>query len=219
MKLIKKHIFRGTIEVKTGLHIGGSKTSLDIGGLDSPVIKTPNGIPYIPGSSLKGKIRSLLAKKEGANCISEPKNKKQDIEYKVESELLTKLFGCSDNGREQKTRLIFRDALLDTEKFRETFSNTDLLATEYTEEKFENTIDRQSGKAKGGGLRSIERVPAGAVFNFEIILDEYEGDNIEENKKTLKESFDLLKNDYLGGSGSRGYGHIAIEYTLSEKDF
>lgn len=207
MKLIKKYIFRGTIKVKTGLHIGGSKTSLDIGGLDSPVIKTPNGIPYIPGSSLKGKIRSLLALKEGAKDIAS------------ESDELRKLFGCSDKEKEQKTRLIFRDALLDTEKFRETFSNTDLLATEYTEEKFENTIDRQSGKAKGGGLRSMERVPAGAIFNFEIILDEYEGDNIEKNKKTLKESFDLLKNDYLGGSGSRGYGHIAIEYTLSEKDF
>lgn len=207
MKLINKHIFKGTIELKTGLHIGGSKSGLDIGGLDSPVIKTPNGIPYIPGSSLKGKIRSLLAIKEGARVIN------------LESETLRKLFGCSDKGKEEKTRLIFRDALLNTDKFKEQFKNSELLATEYTEEKYENNIDRLSGKASNGGLRSIERVPAGAVFNFEIILDQYENDDINKNIETLKEGFKLLENDYLGGSGTRGYGHIAIEYTISEKDF
>lgn len=211
MKLIKKHIFKGTIELKTGLHIGGSKSGLDIGGLDSPVIKTPNGIPYIPGSSLKGKIRSLLALKEGAKDIdSEP-------------ETLKKLFGCpnknndndKNNDTKQKTRLIFRDALLDTDQFKKDFENSNLLATEYTEEKYENNIDRVKGSASNGGLRSIERVPAGAVFNFEIILDGYKGDNIDENKKILKEGFKLLENDYLGGSGTRGYGHIEI--TIKEE--
>lgn len=124
MKLIKKHFFRGTIELKTGLHIGGAKSSLDIGGLDSPVIKTAKGVPYIPGSSLKGKIRSLLAMQEGAKEIGE------------ESDKLLRLFGCSDDGKVQKTRLIFRDALLDIDKFEEKFKNSELLATKYTEEKF-----------------------------------------------------------------------------------
>jgi CRISPR-associated RAMP protein, csm3 family len=204
MKLIKKHFFRGTIELKTGLHIGGAKSSLDIGGLDSPVIKTAKGVPYIPGSSLKGKIRSLLAMQEGAKEIGE------------ESDKLLRLFGCSDAGKEQKTRLIFRDALLDIDKFEEKFKNSELLATKYTEEKFENTIDRLSGKTKGG-LRSIERVPAGAVFNFEIVLDEYDSDNIEENKKIMKEAFQLLENDYIGGSGTRGYGHVGIVIDKEEE--
>lgn len=214
MKLIKKHIFKGTITLESGLHIGGSKSSMDIGGLDSSVIKTAKGIPYIPGSSLKGKMRSLLAMKEGANYISLPKDSK--LNDKQESNLLLKLFGCSDKGREQKTQLIFRDALLDVEKFKETFANSELLVTEYTEEKYENTIDRLQGKARNGGLRQMERVPAGSIFNFEIVLDEYEGDNIEENITTLKKGFELLQDDYLGGSGTRGYGKITINYTEPE---
>lgn len=216
MKLIKKHIFRGTIELGTGLHIGGSKSSMDIGGLDSAVIKTANGIPYIPGSSLKGKIRSLLAIKEGATHITLPKDKKHEEYEKGESEPLLKLFGCSDKEKGQKSRLIFRDAHLDVAKFKETFANSELLVTEYTEEKFENTIDRLQGKAANGGLRQMERVPAGAVFNFEIVLDVYDTDNAEENLKTLKHGFELLENDYLGGSGTRGYGKVIIKYDEPE---
>ncbi|MFN4227892.1 MAG: type III-A CRISPR-associated RAMP protein Csm3, partial [Candidatus Ratteibacteria bacterium] len=59
-----KIIIKGFIEVKTGLRIGGTTTGLKIGGLDQPVIKDPLGRPYIPGSSLKGKLRSLIEKKE-----------------------------------------------------------------------------------------------------------------------------------------------------------
>ena len=88
----------------------------------------------------------------------------------------------------------------------------------YTEEKFENTIDRLSGKTKDKGLRSIERVPAGAVFNFEIVLDEYDSDNIEENKKIMQEAFRLLENDYIGGSGTRGYGHVGIVIDKDEDE-
>ncbi|MDO4763650.1 MAG: type III-A CRISPR-associated RAMP protein Csm3 [Flavobacteriaceae bacterium] len=197
MKLIKKHVFRGEIELKSGLHIGGNKSSLDIGGLDSPVIKTVNGVPYIPGSSLKGKMRSLLAMKEGADEISK------------ESKKLKQMFGSSEQGMEEKTRLMFRDAQLNIEKFKESFAQSILLVTEYTEEKWENKIDRKSGKAEGG-LRQTERVPAGSVFSFEIVLDEYEGDETSKYIETLKQGFELLENDYIGGSGSRGYGHIKI---------
>lgn len=211
MKLIKKHTYKGTITLETGLHIGGSKSTLDIGGLDSPVIKTAKGIPYIPGSSLKGKLRSLLALKEKAT----------DINKESENLLKLKLFGSSEKDKEQKTRLIFRDALLDTDKFKEIFNNSELLIGEYTEEKYENTIDRTTGKTKNGGLRQIERVPAGAVFNFEIILDEYDvdSDNIETFKSKLKEGFDILEKDYLGGSGTRGYGQVSIDADWEEKPF
>lgn len=209
MKLIKKHTYKGTITLETGLHIGGSKSTLDIGGLDSPVIKTAKGIPYIPGSSLKGKLRSLLALKEKATDINK------------ESENLLKLFGSSEKDKEQKTRLIFRDALLNTDKFKEIFNNSELLIGEYTEEKYENTIDRTTGKTKNGGLRQIERVPAGAVFNFEVILDEYDvdSDNIETFKSTLEKGFDILKKDYLGGSGTRGYGQVSIKADWEEESF
>ena len=199
MKLIKTEIIKGTITLETGLHIGGSKSSLNIGALDTPVIKTPQGVPYIPGSSLKGKVRSLLGIKEGS------------VDVKYDSGLLIKMFGTSE--KETISRIIFRDAILDEDQFKLTFKDA-ILDTEFTEAKYENTIDRKSGTTKRGGLRQIERVPAGTVFNFEVVVNRYEenGKQDEDLLAKLKEGFEMLENNYLGGSGSRGYGKVKIEY-------
>jgi CRISPR-associated protein Csm3 len=209
MKLLDKIVLKGTITLETGMHIGGAKTALDIGGLDLPVIKTPKGVPYIPGSSLKGKIRTLLAKKEGY------------LDIENDSDILRKMFGGLEVREEPKknrkyrpqeiTRLIFRDAYLDVEKFKQDFPEKEVkLETEFSEVKTENTIDRKTGKAQHP--RTIERVPAGAVFHFEIILDKYDTDNSDEFEAKLKEGFALLEKDYLGGSGTRGYGKVKIEW-------
>lgn len=207
MKLIETKTIKGSIILETGMHIGGSKSSLDIGGLDSPVIKTPLGVPYIPGSSLKGKIRTLLGIREGHLKVEE------------DSTLLKKMFGYPGNkDREDKnkvvgaeiSRLIFRDAKLDEDDFKKVFSNDAVLETSYTEAKYENTIDRKSGTSKGG-LRQIERVPAGAKFLFEIIVNKFDTDN-EDFVGTLREGIQLLEENYLGGSGSRGYGKVKIIY-------
>lgn len=203
MKLIETKIVRGEIILETGLHIGGSKSSLDIGGLDSPVIKTPQGVPYIPGSSLKGKIRSLLGIKEGS------------IDVKTDSDLLVKMFGTSVKGKETITRLIFRDAFLDENDFNKVFIEKNaILDTKFTEAKYENTIDRKSGTTKQGGLRQIERVPAGAKFLFEVIVNRYDENGKLDNDFTtkLKEGFKMLEENYLGGSGSRGYGKVKIVF-------
>jgi CRISPR-associated protein Csm3 len=205
MKLIETKIVAGTITLETGLHIGGSKSSLDIGGLDSPVIKTPQGIPYIPGSSLKGKIRSLLGIKEGS------------FDLKNDSDVLVKMFGSSEKGRETISRLIFRDAQLDEADFKKIFTDNDaVLDTAYTEAKYENKIDRKSGTTdkKGGGIRQIERVPAGAKFNFEIVINVFDEDKNDKIEEKLKEGITLLENNYLGGSGSRGYGKVKIDYEI-----
>lgn len=201
MKLINTKKIAGTIEVKTGLHIGGAKNTMDIGGLDSPVIKTPTGVPYIPGSSLKGKIRSLLALKEGS------------LDFKDESTVMHKMFGyVGDKEQDAKlARVIFRDAYLDNEEFDKMFSDA-VLETPYTEAKYENTIERATGKTIRGGLRQIERVPVGAKFNFEIIINQFEGDDFEEMVNKLKEGIELLENNYLGGSGTRGYGIVKFIY-------
>lgn len=201
MKLTKTKIITGVITVETGLHIGGAKNSLDIGGLDSPVIKTPNGVPYIPGSSLKGKIRSLLALREGSN------------NYQGEPIWMHKMFGYlgdKDNVAHQ-ARLIFRDAHLDTNLFESDFENA-VLETSFTEGKFENTIDRSTGKTINGGLRQLERVPVGAKFNFEIVINAYEGDDIEEMESNLRKGIEMLENNYLGGSGTRGYGKVSFKF-------
>jgi CRISPR-associated protein Csm3 len=199
MKLIDTKIVKGIITLETGLHIGGSKSSLDIGGLDSPVIKTPQGVPYIPGSSLKGKIRSLLGLKEDS------------MDVKDDSELLIKMFGSSEKGKETISRLIFRDAMLDEADFKKVFSEDAILDTSFTEAKYENTIDRKSGTTKQGGLRQIERVPAGAKFGLEIVVNIFDTDT-EDFVSILKEGISLMENNYLGGSGTRGYGKVKIEY-------
>lgn len=190
MKLLSKIILTGKLELITGLHIGGSKSSMEIGGIDSPVIKTANKVPYIPGSSLKGKLRSLLAKEEGS------------IDVNRDSDKLKMIFGSSD--RNFVTRLFVRDAYLDEDAFK-IFQDIDSIIN-YGEEKVENVIDRRTGAAKNP--RHIERVPAGTIFNFEMLLNKYEND--PDFYQDIKMALNLLEDDYLGGSGSRGYGKVAI---------
>src|SRR5699024_3706479 len=166
------------------------------------VKKKYNGLLYIPGNSLKGKIRYLLALREGFT------------ELKQESELLKKMFGYAgdnnDDKTAQKTRLIFRDAHLKKEHFLKEFDGA-VLETQYTEGKFENTIDRTTGKAGGAGPRQIERVPVGTQFDFEVVINVYDGDNLEIMEKELEKGIEMLENNYLGGSGTRGYGKVKFE--------
>ena len=196
----------GSIKLLSGLHIGDSKENAEIGGVDSPVIRRKdNKRPYIPGSSLKGKMRCLLEQKEGA------------AEVGAGSDLLNSLFGITESkrGRQARlSRLIVRDADMN-EDSATAFSEveTDM---PYSEIKFENTIDRVKGAAKRGGLRQIERVPAGAIFDVEFILNIYEGDDKTALLDYFNQAHLLLENDYLGGSGTRGYGNI--EMVLNEPD-
>ncbi len=202
MKLIKKIKKSGTLTLLSGLHIGASKESADIGGVDSPVIRLKKDkIPYIPGSSLKGKIRCLLEQSEGASNVGD-------------SEKINKVFGITERKEPKRkaelTRVIFRDGNMTTKSVEEfKLIDTDMPLTEV---KFENTIDRIKGATKKGGLRQIERVPAGAKFKVEIIVNIYEGDNERDIFNMLDNGFDLIENDYLGGSGTRGYGHIKFEW-------
>ncbi|MBD3214981.1 MAG: type III-A CRISPR-associated RAMP protein Csm3 [Candidatus Lokiarchaeota archaeon] len=210
-----KVLIKGKIVIKTGLAIGGSTTSLDIGGMDNPVIKDAKGIPYIPGSSIKGKIRSLLEKAyyplrnefEGdGKGRFHPSRVVHEFKNKKEVDDIIKIFGGTD--ADEPGRGIFRDAYFDEHYFdeykAELFKNLELT---FTEDKIENTVDRISARANP---RHLERVPAGARFDFEIIFDLYS----EEDKKLIKvllQGLKLLEDDYLGGSGSRGSGQINFE--------
>jgi CRISPR-associated protein Csm3 len=198
IKLTKKIIYTGTITLKTGLHIGGTNAALNIGGPDKFVVRNPiNNIPYIPGSSLKGKMRSLVEIANGETNGGKPTN---DPNSKA-----GKLFGISgDTDNSKPSRLIVRDAELDIHAT--DFSNTDL---PYTESKTEVAIDRVTAKANP---RTFERVPAGAKFKLNMVLNVFEGENETELKSTLKQAICLLEDDYLGGHGSRGYGQVKIEF-------
>ncbi len=200
-KLVKKILYTGTIVLKTGLHIGGTNAALNIGGPDKFVVRNPiNNIPYIPGSSLKGKMRALVEIANG--CVEVDRGKVGPS--KDPDSVSGKLFGVatgSDNNR--PSRLIVRDAELDVDAC--DFSNTDL---PYTESKTEVAIDRVTAKANP---RTFERVPAGAKFKLNMVLNVFEGEDEKELKKTLKQAIELLEDDYLGGHGSRGYGQIKFE--------
>lgn len=213
MELKAKIFITGKIRTITGLHIGGAKSALDIGGIDLNVIKKPDGTPYIPGSSLKGKLRSLLARVEGTVAITakEANGAKNDEEN---AHHICEIFGLpgDDSGGVQQsggplrvTRLIVRDADLDTDS--EVFKNE--LELGYSEVKWENTIDRKTGTAKYP--RQLERVPAGAVFNFEMVYDDYDDGKTQGHLEHIRFAMMLLESDYLGGHGSRGYGKIAFE--------
>ena len=190
-KLVKKIVIKSTLEVVTGLHIGGSKDNVEIGGIDNPVIKvaTRKNQPYIPGSSLKGKMRSLLEQVKGATKVGA-------------NDDVNNLFGYASDNKPSK--LIVRDAYL-TETSTQELEKAPL-DMPYTENKYENTIDRVKGKADHP--RQSERVPAGAVFAVEMIVNVWEDDNQDNLIAMIEDAINLVENDYLGGSGSRGYGQV-----------
>lgn len=198
--LKKKIIYTGVIIVKTGLHIGGTNSALNIGGPDQFVVRNPiDNIPYIPGSSLKGKMRSLIEIKNGETCKGKPS---EDSASKAGA-----LFGTAADKGGHPSRLIVRDAPLWADDPEVDFSNTDL---PYTESKTEVAINRITASTDKQ-LRTFERVPAGAKFNYSMILNIFEGEDEEQLKETLKQAMNLLEDDYLGGNGSRGYGQIKFQ--------
>jgi CRISPR-associated protein Csm3 len=209
MKIVK---LTGTVELLSGLHIGGGDDTMKVGGIDNQVIKDANSDnPYIPGSSLKGKMRSLLEWDAGVVGIGDgnPFNSKllndaifSDEKIKSNAETLLKLFGDKE-GAFGITRISVGDCRLSE-------SSKDMILSEA---KYENVINRQKGTAEHP--RQTERVPAGVKFDFDIrikVLDE--NDSEEELVSMVKKGFELIESDYLGGSGSRGYGRV--KFHLSE---
>lgn len=218
-KINSKIFIKGTIKALTGLHIGGNSIGMAIGGADKVVVRNPlTNEPYIPGSSLRGKMRSLLERARG----DEKQNPKEGgfslKDGKLEAaagtnpdSLLGQLFGVSAaESNKQPTRLMVRDAHL-TPASRtelEKAPNTDMPMTEV---KTEVNIDRITSAANP---RQFERVPAGAVFKFELILTLMEGDDENKFLSLIREGLELVQHDSLGGHGSRGYG--AVEFSVEE---
>lgn len=215
-KINKKIFIRGTIKAITGLHIGGSSVSMSIGGADKVVVRNPlTNEPYIPGSSLRGKMRALLERVRGQEQTSgeggffyDTDKRKADAGKNPDT-LLGKLFGVSaDVNHKQATRLIVRDANL-TGPSKTKLTNAPNTDMPMTEVKTEVNIDRITSAANP---RQFERVPAGAEFDFEFILTLLEGDEEELFLKLLREGMELIQNDSLGGHGSRGYGQVEFEH-------
>lgn len=200
--------FKGKIKLVTGLHIGAGNEAVHIGGIDNEVVKDSDGNPYIPGSSLKGKIRSLLELSEGKTDGSPSSRDKYSGPIPI-------VFGdLSKNG--DITRILFRDAFL-SEESKKRLQEKSILPTE---EKNENSIDRLKGIAKDGSLRRTERAIPGLTFDFSIALRLLDGDDEQQFCDLIAKGFKLLEADALGGSGSRGYGKVAfLEVAYDDKPF
>ena len=219
MKQIATKKITGKIVIKTGLHIGGGNEKVEIGGMDNPIIRNPlTREPYIPGSSIKGKMRSLMEWKLGKVIKKDDENRKNGDPCncgKADCEIC-RVFGSANNAKGEKpsedsrgpTRLIVRDATLTEEwskKFRE--------GKPLVEEKSENSLNRITAEANP---RPIERVVPDVEFDFEIayrIIDTDDKGATDEKyfDSVVKEGLRLLQNDYLGGGGTRGNGEIAFK--------
>lgn len=189
----------GIIEVLTGMHIGGSAEFSAIGAVDSPTVRdVGTGRPMIPGSSLKGKLRTLLARQYADDNML-PKKHNDDPDR------ITRLFGHTknDNGTKPKVgRILFSDLFMSNHQ------EFDDFGIDYTEVKFENTINRLSAVASP---RQIERAVRGSKYGLSLIYNVENADDIEEDFQTLRDGFKLLTYDYIGGNGSRGYGRVDIK--------
>ena len=181
----------GKLKVVTGMHIGGGSAFAAIGAVDSSVIKdTQSKLPMIPGSSLKGKMRTLLAKSYNDRIV-EPDNDAPEI---------IRVFGSAKKGQTYPSRIIVADMnMSNSEELHKKEINS------MTEVKFENTISRQTAVANP---RQIERVIRGAQFDLDIIYEVEAADEILSDMRLVAEGMKLLQYDYLGGHGSRGYGKV-----------
>ena len=218
-KISSKIFIIGNITLLTGMHIGGNSIGMAIGGADKVVVRNPlTNEPYIPGSSLRGKMRALLERARGDENHNAEEGGFHLKEGKVEASagtnaesLLGKLFGVSAaDTNKQPTRLMVRDAHLTraSKTQLENAPNTDMPMTEV---KTEVNIDRITSAANP---RQFERVPAGAVFRFEMVLTLMEGDDTDKFLNLIREGLELVEHDSLGGHGSRGYG--AVDFAISQ---
>lgn len=210
MRIVKIIQVSGEIEVVTGLHIGASKESIEIGGMDNPIVKVPTtGDPYIPGSSIKGKMRSLLEW-----YLGKISNSGNAWSSKDPNDDISRIFGVGNNPKDPfkggPTRIIVRDAFI-TDDCKKNFIENGYL---FTEDKYENSINRITSNAMP---RPIERVVPGVKFAFEMqyrVMD-IDGDNGALDEKYFDEvvikGLKLIEMDALGGGGSRGNGKICFK--------
>jgi CRISPR-associated protein Csm3 len=202
-QLNSRIVIKGKIIAETGLMVGGSSSALEIGGTDKQIIRNPaDKLPYIPGSSLKGKMRSLLEISRGTvtNEERDKGNPTQDPQHEA-----AQLFGHINRNRDKKqqpSRIIVRDGMLKNPNL---FKDTELL---YTEVKAENSINRITAEANP---RFFERVPKGAEFDLSMTLIVYEAHKEEPMLDLVYECLRLIQDDYIGGGGSRGNGQVRFK--------
>jgi CRISPR-associated protein Csm3 len=213
------------VTLKTGLHIGSGNDDVQIGGVDSSVVKDPiTKLPIIPGSSIKGKLRFLLETAPDLpngefddkinlffGATSDYLRDKNKNASKTADDTLGKQF------KESPTRILFRDLFLsDIKTDEDEYSDMQMMYSGEltTEFKSEIKMNRTTGKVDRMGPRTIERVPAGLKFVGEIVIRYSDEQELKEITSMLERSFEMISKDALGGSGSRGYGHVDVKFIV-----
>ena len=208
MKLSKYISATGIIHCESGLRIGGTKEGIvEPGGSENTVIRHPiTNLPYIPGSSIKGKMRSLLE----LDLSSGAKISSDGRPCNCGNCLVCRIFGSHGMNNKEITRILVRDCPVTEDSEKILRAAQEEKGLNFAEIKSENIINRKTGTAADRGLRTQERVPSGTKFKMNITLKLFEGDDEKKIIDFVKKGIDLLQKDYLGSSGSRGYGKIII---------
>jgi CRISPR-associated protein Csm3 len=196
MRLLRHSLLRGRIETKSGLHVGTGDKGGHYGEAAGVVKSVVSQLPYIPGSTIKGKMRHLLEVKYGRTQNGRPCD--------CGSCPVCSLFGCGDTRRtKEPSRLIFRDCFLESDAEK-------LIEKVDVEKKAGVRIDRMTGKAADKALYSYERIPEGVCFAVEISIRVYEGDSVEAMKKWVSSGLSMIEDDVLGGKGTSGSGKVVF---------
>lgn len=217
-KLTGIYRIRGQIRLETGLHIGGDEGVIEIGGNDNPIVRDiTTGNPYIPGSSLKGKMRYLLEWYTGRVSKDGKVYDGKNLSKESENDLLLNVFGgtAGGNGRKGPTRITVKDIFLSIDSEKEVKKMKERTGTD-TELKIENSINRLDSSANP---RNLERVPRNLIFDLKINFKVLSIDNKNEIEKMIKEGLKLVELEGLGGSVSRGSGQIKFENLKIENLF
>ena len=217
-KLKEIYKISGKIKLETGLHIGGDEGVIEIGGNDNPIVRDiSTGNPYIPGSSLKGKMRYLLEWYTGRISEDGKVYDGKNLSKESENDLLLNVFGgtAGGNGRKGPTRITVKDIFLSEDSEKEVKRMKERTGTD-TEFKMENNINRLTSHA---GPRNLERVTRNLIFDMEINFKVLSIDNKNEIEKMIKEGLKLVEIEGLGGSVSRGSGQIKFENLKIENLF
>jgi CRISPR-associated protein Csm3 len=204
-KLEERLVLSGKVEALTPIHIGSGKGERDIGEVDLPILRQPSGVPYIPGSSLKGKVRSeaeRIARKRGMQVCTPPEVRNMCGSIKKDPKefcICCRIFGTAGDIS-VASKVKFRDSYPD-ESIERTLTRTGI------------AMDREKGSVYKQALYTIEAVPAGTKFSLEIVAENM----AEEELGLLRAALRSVEDSALGGSSTRGFGKVKFHFLQLRK--
>jgi CRISPR-associated RAMP protein (TIGR02581 family) len=229
-RLDNRYFFRGTLVLLNEMHIGSGRGD---GTTDALVVKDINGIPYIPGSSLRGVIRSEIERIAASlglnpcmlikdnNCVTTSRNLqdnfKEILKVKDYSEIDDFL---NDSSKVCPVCRLFGSTVV-ASKIKVTDLPMDRLNSNTTV-RHGVAINRDTDTAQKKAKFDFETVPLGSKFTFELIGENLTDDDLALLAVGIQEMVD--GNFWIGGNTARGLGkcklkELKIEYFDDLKEY